>query len=323
MRLAEALVSLPLGPEAISAELKSAIGTAVAAVVAARASGGLEGDVAEHIREDWDHGTCTWEAALAITAEPTASTGWANAYFHGWLFAPLLDAADREAPFAALRYPLVGVWEPTAGIAPFESDEHSNAFRACASGEDVRAAGSDGVLRPANQHIHKVDAYAGGDRASTIALYMEAGCDRETAEAAVIGDEAAAAEYHFGADSARVCIDARAGGSTAVVIAADLEPGAAAPRVQVTHLLVLPADGAAAAIFRRWTPSGGDTTPLSTACAEVAALLEPAGLSECVAQRLRAVLLPGGTEQTAPCASSGSGMFGVGRWLGSSYFADE
>ena len=146
-------------------------------------------------------------------------------------------------------------------------------------------------LYPADQHMHKVDPFAGADREATVALYVDEGYDRGTAEAIVTASEADCDLYHVGSDSARISFGSGGGGlgspteeglfagglpeggAAAWAVAVDLPPkeeedssspsssaaAGAAPRVQATLLVVLPQRSEAAAWFRRRpVPSDGD-----------------------------------------------------------------
>ena len=175
-----------------------------------------------------------------MTPEVRAGSGWANIYWHGWLFDALVrgageggGAGEGDDPYAAQRFPLVGVWPRTAtGAAEWTEDAAGGGGGggggAGAALGDARA-GWNGRLRPADQHIHKVDPYAGGTREGTIALYLEAGMDRETAEAAVLGAELECDSYHIGSDSARARLSA---GAVAWAVCVDLDPSRARARAR-------------------------------------------------------------------------------------------
>eukprot|EP00656_Telonema_subtile_P019089 TRINITY_DN20377_c0_g1_i2.p1 TRINITY_DN20377_c0_g1~~TRINITY_DN20377_c0_g1_i2.p1 ORF type:complete len:297 (-),score=51.69 TRINITY_DN20377_c0_g1_i2:66-956(-) len=226
MRQAEALVSLALDSAVIPPGLKQTVCNAVDGALGRRVAGTFDCLTSEHLPDTYDRDALQWEAALAISTEPNAGSDWANLYFHGWLYSELLER-EGNSLYAAQRFPLVGVFDASDGILAFDP-------------RDVRSAGSGaldaGTVCPADQHIHKIDAYAGGDRDSTIALYMESGMDRDTAEAAVMASEADSNMFHVGADMARIQLNPQGGGSLAWAVCVDLEPGQP-PRVQCTCLL--------------------------------------------------------------------------------------
>jgi hypothetical protein len=147
---------------------------------------------------------------------------------------------------------------------------------------------------------------------------MEAGMDRESAEAAVLGSELECDTYHVGSDSGRVALwlkgeedrlkqgtetpplpaTVTGGGAAADASAAgwavcvDLETGH--PRGQATLLVVLPRDGTAAQCFRDAQLSAiTDTTSEAGARAAVTALMEStiaASLRPALAEAIRAAL---------------------------------
>eukprot|EP00927_Polykrikos_kofoidii_P068520 TRINITY_DN63884_c0_g1_i1.p1 TRINITY_DN63884_c0_g1~~TRINITY_DN63884_c0_g1_i1.p1 ORF type:complete len:350 (+),score=56.61 TRINITY_DN63884_c0_g1_i1:81-1130(+) len=284
MRQADSLLSLALDISAIPPQIKDAICTAVDTCIAKRLAGEYDGVAAEHMATSWNRDKCSWEVALAVTTEPSVGANWANVYFHGWLFNEEIEAQGANL-YAAQRFPLIGFWEPIGGIAAWEEDVP--AFG------DVRAAGCKGCLRPADQHIHKIDAYAGGDREGTIALYMEAGMDRESAEAAVVSSECESDQFHVGSDCARVKLTPTPEGSAVWVACVDLKPGCPA-RAQVTKLVLVPRGSMPARWFERWSPpqtaiaAGGDAT---AARAELANGLQEVALAPELHERLRGALL--------------------------------
>lgn len=184
---------------------------------------------------------------------------------------------------AAQRNPLVGLWQPTAGICAFDA-------------ADVRAAGSGGRVQPSDQHIHKIDCYAGGTREGTIQLYVESGYDRETAEAVVTADEMAASQFHVGSDASRIGLRALPDGSAAWLVCVELDPTRLAagqrPRAQVSLLVALPSDSAPAVFFRRWAPEG-DASPVAAARQQLLARLDEAGIGAEAAVLVRNALQGG------------------------------
>ena len=175
----------------------------------------------------------------------------------------------------------VGLWSPTEGLGAWI--ETVEAFG------HVRAAGTDGELQPADQHIHKVDPYAGGTREDTLQLYIEAGMDAETAAAAVLGAELEAESFHLGADNARVAVSCHPDGCAAWAICADLEPGYP-PRVQATLLLVAPEGSLLADGLRGWSPSSEDAANTATGRAELLAHLNTIGLAPMMLKYLHKAL---------------------------------
>lgn len=300
MRQGEALVSMPLAAAALPAELRATVCDAVDAALADAPAAAAAGEYAAESQlalEDgvWARAACAWDVALAVTTVPVAGAAWANLYWHGWLFGTALD--DGAAPNAIQRFPLCGIWEATAGIGPFKEEvagESGQAFADGAGGRrgDVRAAGHE-TLRAADQHAHKVDAYAGGDRESTIALYMEQGFPRDAAEAAVLGDEWQAEHYHVGSDAARVALGEELGdqgpGAACWAVCVDLAQPKQ-PRAQATLLVALPGAGECARWFRRWSPAGGDAVSASDARADLAAALAAASLPPAAQERVAAAL---------------------------------
>eukprot|EP00658_Telonema_sp_P-2_P029930 TRINITY_DN22694_c0_g1_i1.p1 TRINITY_DN22694_c0_g1~~TRINITY_DN22694_c0_g1_i1.p1 ORF type:complete len:303 (+),score=60.80 TRINITY_DN22694_c0_g1_i1:147-1055(+) len=230
MRQGESILPLSLHPSAIPTELRQSVSDSVVGVLKMRAEGAFDATTARHIPEEWDADACEWEAALSICAMPPSEKDWANLYFHGWLFSELAQSTPQ--PGAAQRFPLIGVWEPRGGLSVWSEDERGT----------VRSA-----LRPADQHIHKVDAYAGGDRESTIALYIESGYDRETAEAVLTADEADCDTYHVGADAARGRVSPGAQESWGWVACVDMEGS----KVQICLMVVLSSELEAGGLFRR------------------------------------------------------------------------
>lgn len=295
-RQGEALMSVPLAATALPPGLRSGVEEAVDDALRAAPAAAAAGEfAAERQPSSWDRDSCCWDVAFAVAAEPRRGSAWANLYFHGWLFAPHVGAGaangGTEGPQAVQLFPLCGVWDASAGMGAFEGD----ATGGYGGGHgDARAAGV-GSLRAADQHIHKVDAYAGGDREGTISLYIEQGFSREAAEAAVVAAELESTQYHVGSDCARVRLDLHAGraaddGGVAIAWAVCIDLSRPhAPRAQATLLLAV-ADGATARWARRWLPAGGMDTPAETARAQLLADLPAAELGSEIEARIAKAL---------------------------------
>ena len=104
-RSSELLLALPLDPVvAVGPGLKRSIEEAINAALAQRNAGAYESLTSEHISASWDRGSLSIDAALAVTT--SMPDGWANLYFHGWLFEGLLES-DAQV-YAAQRFPLIG-----------------------------------------------------------------------------------------------------------------------------------------------------------------------------------------------------------------------
>ena len=287
MRLGEALLSLPLSVAALPPPLQDTVEAAVdIALEGAPAAAAAGAFAAEQQPAGWDRSACTWDVALALTTDPVggADDTWANLYWHGWLFGDIIESGAE--PDAVQRFPLCGIWDPSPGITAFDSGD---ALGDVGLGDDVRAAGVT-CLRAADQHIHKLDAYAGGDRDGTIALCMEQGFTREAAEASVLAAERECGQYHVGSDTARVALRLDApGGAVCWAVCVDLAVPAT-PRAQVTLLVALSGDDAAALWARRWAPAEGDAALAEEARAELLSGLGGAGLAAVVWQRVEAAL---------------------------------
>lgn len=65
-------------------------------------------------------------------------------FLQGWLFD---DRVTKEPkPEAIQNYPLIGIFDADGGLKTYP-------------GVDSDSCPTDGTLRPADQHIHEVDAY--------------------------------------------------------------------------------------------------------------------------------------------------------------------
>ena len=286
-RQGEALLSLSLPEASIPSDVISAVGPAVDRILAKRNAGGF--DLAtEHLPTHWTAEHLVWEAALAVSADPSQGCGWCNIYFHGWLYNDIIESQGAAELSAQQRYPLVGIYH-TAGIDSFSGEGPGGVF-SDAQGIDVRAAGK-GELFPADQHIHKVDAYAGGDRRSTIELYLSEGYDQEMAEAIVVASELECGSFHVGSDAARVSMGPGGGIAWCVAVELPLPGDDRPPRAQATLLFAVPPRSPAADWFRGWLPSPslGDDE-VETARLDLKKALEEKGAQELLGPEVSARL---------------------------------
>jgi hypothetical protein len=290
-------VSVPVVPE----ELRVAAFAAARALISRVGGGGNHDSVAaEHLPAVWplragEEGgeqpiELSWSSAVSVCCPPRAfASGSAesqesgseepvNVFFHGWLFSDALDAADArgESVSAMQKFPLAGVWRPLgSGKGLLARPKPAEPHLFCdAAGFDVRDAGLlPDHLYPADQHIHTVDPYAGGDRTSTVELYLSEGYDRETAEAIVDASVDEMGAFHLGSDSARISLHSPLpdAGSAIWAVVVDLS-NTEDLRAQATLLVALPPDATTAGPFRA-LPSDADWP--SFAAAVVASKLDP------------------------------------------------
>jgi hypothetical protein len=146
-----------------------------------------------------------------------------NAYFHGWLFE---EVANRRVK-GHTGYPLVGFFRP-AGCAPFEPQDAMG---------DAASAGFGGRVTPADQHIHTVDVFAGGDADNYRQLLLESGMSLEDANAIIAVEMAGSDDYFVGSDSARFFLNAHMPVVTSYVVCVDAS--ISPPRIMVTLLVVV------------------------------------------------------------------------------------
>jgi hypothetical protein len=158
-----------------------------------------------------------------------------NLFHQGWLF----DECMNHDVSARGSFPLIGVMETDGGggIIPDPGDNDplgtTNSASFLCEGE---------VLTPADQHIHKVDSWAGGTKEDYITLLRRSGMSAEDATAFALAEECTSTDFYLGGDMARVQVASSVsssyqdeGFSSALVLCVDLQD---ATRVLVTLLVV-------------------------------------------------------------------------------------
>ena len=187
----------------------------------------------------WD--ACEWDFAVHVSSQirGIANSGEgrtlrresrANLFHHGWLY----EKAASERVYGKIAYPLIGVVSCSGdGLLCYDPGDGD------ALGEDPSAP-FDGTLRPADQHIHKVDSLAGGSLEEYIRLLMETGLSHEDATVFAEVEMSTADEYYMGADMARLQLNTSSSTTctSAVVVCVDLQMSSK-PRVLVTYLVVV------------------------------------------------------------------------------------
>lgn len=199
----------------------------------------------------WD--SCEWDFAFHVSSpvrgDDLGRPHRCNLFHQGWL----LEQAAEQGVYGRAAYPLIGILavDASGGIVydPGDGD-------ALGEGPSAPFVPAGGVLKAADQHIHKVDALAGGSLEEYVSLLMENGLSQEDATVFAQAEIVGADDYYMGADMARVRLRLARDGedvartsdsSSAIVLCVDLQEPSV-PRVLVTFLVVVLSAGTEAAV---------------------------------------------------------------------------
>ena len=217
MRMATQFWQLQLSPDCLPEALQGAIVRAVEETLHQWNAAPEEDRVGE-LPQSLQAESMTWTATWAVSSKLPDSAPYGNMFFHGWLFA---DTVTPPSPLGANRWPLCGLYD-AVGIRGYED----------ASLVGAAAAAPENSLRPADQHIHRVDP-------SDEMLALDAmGLSEE--DRAAICSALGEASWHIGSDSARIRTDA-ASPTVGVGWAVAVDLSGEQPRTLVTLMWVIPA----------------------------------------------------------------------------------
>lgn len=169
-----------------------------------------------------------WSSAVEISSRVYGTEEWdtkCNLFAHGWLFRDVVREPGRDG---AGRWPLIGV---------FHADGFAEHLDETYLGSDASAGLNK--LRPADQHVHVVDAPEVPDL-DGLDLDRLTPAELEALFAAREGGAGPRA-WHLGSDAARVDFAVDQPASCGIVVAVDLHDPAR-PRALVTFLVIVNGD---------------------------------------------------------------------------------
>jgi hypothetical protein len=138
--------------------------------------------------DNWDK--CTWDCKFLISTN-VPSCNECNLYFHGWLHK---DYAINNC-YGNIIYPLIGIFDKYDGLI-----NNNNNSQIVNELNYIPFNSFDF----ADQHIHKVDLFAGGSRDDYIELLISNGLNIEDAEIFVQIEENSSNDYYLGSDMAKI-----------------------------------------------------------------------------------------------------------------------
>ena len=157
---------------------------------------------------EWD--SLTWDLAVNISSNVRVGTtnnvcqGGAqqlrcNLFHQGWLLAK--DA--QQGVSGKISYPLLSVID-TDDSGCFSEDPGDNDLLGTIP--SVSFLSNGGVMKCADQHIHKVDPWGGGTMEEYCVLLMQTGMTREEADSIAAAEKCYENDYYLGADMARILV---------------------------------------------------------------------------------------------------------------------